>query len=527
MIVLELPAVLFLSFILRCLFIFAVTTDQDFHFMYVRWCRRFGLSHPPLFNWVQSGRCGYPSMPHFFVSIFPEKYWNVVGRMLNILYDLISIIVVYGFARWTFSRVNLHAASLFPLSWAGWAAFLYATSPIMFPTSARLKAFGGRTIGHMFVTCFCAVSGAAEVTGNNLLYLLCIPLSLLTVLSSTFSSQVLVCFSAFLSLFLFTPWPFLSVVASVGMGLFLPRLDVKEILRYTLHLYRWYLQSIDKNSPIANRNKLKDLLRLPLDMIQHPIKAAMTVFQDSSFIIALYSFPQVILLAAWAVTHSSAVFSSPFSGIDGFFVSISAAGIAVFILTSFRPFIIFGQAERYLEHAAPWVCILFVWKAALLGYAYWFLLIAYINLVGILLNFIFVMGTMYLKQFSMQPEPLLNQALKELRKIQKPKVLTIPTELAYLFSGYHDDPEAKYCYDWMLEDKGGLRYMLDERHVYQYPKSDLNYFVRKYGVNTIIVLKKKMERAHQFDIHYDLNAFKTLFENEEYHIYQRISQGDG
>lgn len=523
MMVLELSCIFLLSFLLRCLFILSHTTDQDFHFMYVRWCRRFGLSHAHIPGWVQSGKCGYPSFPHFIVSLFPEKYWNVAGRMLNILYDLISIIVAYCFAKWTFSRVHLPVASPFPLSWEGWAAFLYATSPIMFPNSARLKAMGGRTIGHLFVTCFCAVTGVAEMTENNLLYFFCVPLSLLTVIASTFSSQVLVCFSAFLSLFLFTPWPFLSVVASVCIGLFIPHLDVKEILRYTIHLYLWYLQSIDKNSPIANRNKIKNLFRLPLDIIRQPIRAAMTIFQDSSFIIALYSLPQIVLLSVWAVQHSSVILSSPFSGMEWFLVTVSAAGLSVFILTSFRPFIIFGQAERYLEHAAPWICILFVWKAAVLGQTAWFFPLFYMNLIGILLNFIVVMGPLYLKQFSMQPEPFLKQILKELLKIQKPKVLTIPTELALLVSSYHDDPEAQYCYDWMLEDNGGLRYMLEERHVYQYPTSDLNYFVKKYGINTIIVLKKKLERARDFDIDYDLSAFKALYENEEYQVYQLIS----
>jgi hypothetical protein len=131
-----------------------------------------------------------------------------------------------------------------------------------------------------------------------------------------------------------------------------------------------------------------------------------------------------------------------------------------------------------------------------------------------------------MKQFNMRPDHPLRDGLKALETIPEPRILTIPTKLAFLVSAYCEQPGVKFCYDWMTEEPGGLVYMLAEREVYQYPKSDLAYFSKKYGINTLFIEKKYLPKATGFGIRYALDKLDLLYENEVYSIH-RLTPKDG
>ncbi len=295
---LELPFLLAFGLVFRFLFILGPTTDQDYHLAHARWAKASGLRHLPVADSVMNAASGYPLLPHLVISFFPRRTWNFVGRLLNILYDLGSIALVYGFSASLFESPERRPALPAPFSAAGWATLLYSTSPVLFPVTARLKAMGGRTFGHLMTTAYFCVLGAAWRTEDPRLLGLGIPFGVGILIGSNFATQVLFFFSLVLGLFLWTPAPVVVLAAVFLVAWFCPFLGYRPVFRYTIALYRWYLRSIDKNSPIADRNRLLDHLRLPVTFFRKPALFLRTLFENSSWFIGAYGLPTLVILIA-------------------------------------------------------------------------------------------------------------------------------------------------------------------------------------------------------------------------------------
>ncbi len=197
------------------------------------------------------------------------------------------------------------------------------------------------------------------------------------------------------------------------------------------------------------------------------------------------------------------------------------AGLAAFVLTSFRPMTVWGQEERYLEFASPWIAPLFVATAQAWGRTDLFLPLVLLHLLGIAVHFIYILAPEYQKLLRDRPPEPLKGALDAMASVPSPRILTIPMKLAFLAISHNQVPDAKYCLDWLTEVPGGFDYMLAEREVYQYPKTDLSYFSGKYGINTILVEKRHLAKAAGLAIHYSFDGCDLLYENETYCVYRR------
>lgn len=524
MVSLEITLILALAFILRLLFILGRSSDQDFHLLNTKWISRDGLKRSALPDSLVSGYNAYPSLPHFFIHLFPKPLWNVAGRLLNILYDLVTVLIVYFVARIVMgSSQPLSAASTTvygSLSPAGWTALVYATSPILFPLSDRLKAMGGRTMGLMLVTIYLTMLGYAVAREDLWLGLACVPIGILAILASLFSAQVLVLFSLFASAFLFRPMPLVILAATFAVGLAIPPLEIKKILSYHYHLYGWYFRSIDKNSPITHRNRFKDLFLLPKLLFREPKRFVRTLFLDNSFFIAAYSLPALLIVLYGIATSPGEHFLGGGGLVVPYLKAVMLSGLAAFLLTSFRPFTVWGEAERYLEFASPAITLLFVDFAVRQGFPQVLFLVLLLNIAFSILNFELSMQRDYLSLLSIKPGETLASVLGVVDKLDHPRILTIPTKLAYLVSAYSNHPKAAYCYDWISQEKTGFRYMLDEREVYQFPKRDLDYFIGKYGINLLIVDQFSLRKAQELKIDYGLDKRELLMQNDDYRVYK-------
>jgi hypothetical protein len=142
----ELLAVLLVGLVSRSLFLLAEGTDQYSHIWLIKKRREFGnLWEDHVDNSVIEGYRGYPPLAHYLVSLFPEKLWIAAGRLLNITYDLVSIIIIYYLTDHLFRDVwDIRPTAA--LDGPTVVSLLYATSPILHPVTARLKAIGGRTL---------------------------------------------------------------------------------------------------------------------------------------------------------------------------------------------------------------------------------------------------------------------------------------------------------------------------------------------------------------------------------------------
>lgn len=520
----ELIFILLLGFILRFIFILGQTCDQDFHLYYPKVTQEHKLRFPALKDSLIKGYLGYPSLPHYIVSWFPRKIWPLIGRALNIGYDLLTVIIVYFLAVFVFSKQPSLVTNQPILSAAGWVGLLYATAPTMFPITARLKAMGGRTMGPLLTTIYFIFVGAGLLSGHAIYFLLAFPFGILTILASIFGFQVLAAFSFLVSLFVWSPWPIVLFVSVVLVGIILPGLDIKKLLTAHVTSYRWYLKSIDKNSPMAERNRWRNYKNLWHDLKTNPLKGFQTIFQDTSWFIGLYSLPLLPVLICWLAFFPTARQFVAASATSWYFMAIILSGLVVFVLTSFRPLSIFGQAERYLEYATPAFVLLFVMLGIHLQSYKALLAMFVLNIFFIIINFIAVMGESYWAQlFAKAPVPLM-ECVEALQKISEPRILTIPSAHTYLIAAYLDHPKAQYHHDWIVEPHKGYQYMLDERPVFQFSRPDFDYFISKYGVNTVVVKKRYLEKALKFGIQYSFTPYHLLFENEEYAVYSLSTQ---
>ncbi len=516
----ELGLILVLGGSLRFLFILSSTTDHGYHLRNIKWVKENGFKFPLVSDSIVCGRNIYPPLPHWIISLFPRSRWNAVGRILNIVYDLFSIIIIYIFSTILFEKGSwFHQlrADWMILSPGGWVTLLYSTSPLLFPITARLKTIGGRTLGHMLTNLYLAIMGYAIIFGNHWLLIACIPVGIAAILASIFAMQTLILYSLFLSVFLFDFYPVLTIFCVIAVGIILPGLHIRTLFLQNFYHYKWYLRSIKRGSPIENRNTAKTLMSLPRDLIHNKMRFVRNLFENNSFFIAIYSLPALIPVLYWTIASNSV--STEGHAYPIFFIAMLFSSIAIFLLTSFWPLIILGQAERYLESVSPYIMVLLLVHVVERNLFFLLSLFFLINFVFIIANFILIMGKEYLSQLVTKPDDKLKPVLEMLGNMREPRIMTIPTRLAYIVSTYLDHNNASYCYDWITQDGSGYQYMIKERERYQYPMTNLRYYTEKYKVNTFIVSKKSLAKARDQNIQYDFSKSLLLMENDLYMVY--------
>ena len=182
--------ILFCSFMLRLIFILGDTSDDYFHLWNVGLVKKNKtFICPAVSNSIIKGYKGYSSLPHAIISLFPKQYWVFAGKILNIAWDILSIILLYFL-------VVLCLAWIYP-DMSSWQRFyskltiiaLYSFSPILFPISARLKTMGGRVLGNLINIIYFTFFVFAYLFGYSWCYLGCIIFGLIMVYASQFGLQ--------------------------------------------------------------------------------------------------------------------------------------------------------------------------------------------------------------------------------------------------------------------------------------------------------------------------------------------------
>jgi hypothetical protein len=132
---------------------------------------------------------------------------------------------------------------------------------------------------------------------------------------------------------------------------------------YALHLRRSHVQMLaamagalrggwfDGDS-IQRRNRWSDVLRFPMDLFRQPQRARLLAHKENTWLIVLTLMPLVpacFLLGGPAGGAAAGILHDA-----GGYVW---AGLAVFAATSLRPLLFLGEAERYVEHVVPLLCV--------------------------------------------------------------------------------------------------------------------------------------------------------------------------
>lgn len=511
--------ILAVSLSLRAIFIMVPTSDMFLHMWHIEKSRRFGFGNHRAFKSLISGTQGYPSLPHYIVSRFPEKHQIKTAYSLNLIYDGISILCVYLISKLIFSNYGVFDSSLV-LSPHLVVTLLYATTPILFPVTTRLKTFGGRTFGNLLATVYFSALGAGLLTGNLAYYVVCIGAGLLILLASQFGMQVMLFFSIVLSLLYLNPIPIVLVATVALIGITVPALGIRDFFKFKINHYRWYVKNSRGVEGATGRNRWIDFVQYPRVLISDPKRLLQLTFYKLTPVIAAYTVPTLTLLVYWGVVRRDAFGTLLADDVFRFVFLVALSSLIVFVLISTKWLYFLGQAERYFEYSAGAICIVFVAVCAALGQgAFWFYVFLF-QVTVIIVNFVVSLRATFAASLKGNAGALFDDLTTFIDSQGASKILTIPLKLNFRI-GTQTADDVRCYYQFITENKiDGFRRQQADEKVYNFVVPDLKYFNATYGIDTIVAAKDAIERAKDYDIHYDFSDLTLAFENDAYCVYR-------
>lgn len=293
---------------------------------------------------------GYPVLFHWLLARLPRGAWVPAGFLLNAAFDLLSAVGVALLVAllWTNGGDGHGWAAI-----AAGAAFLFC--PALLPPTARMMAFNGRAFGLLLFNLYALVLGAHLVTGHWFFIALAVVLLVAITLSSQFAFQAAVALTVVVTAW-YQAW-FAGAVTLVAFGALaaIRVVGLREPLRYFAGLYRWAFANRHRNTAPAVRSRWYVMARTHWRARQWRALWLSLFMHSAPVIIALYGVWVWVVLALALETPSSS-WRDP---VMEYATVASFAMLATAVLTSFQPFSIFGQAERYLENgAAPTAVVL-------------------------------------------------------------------------------------------------------------------------------------------------------------------------
>jgi hypothetical protein len=512
-----------MGLVFRSLFLLVDGSDLYSHIWLVKKRREFGnLWEDHVDDSVIEGYRGYPPLGHYLVSLFPEEHWIAAGRFLNITYDLVSIIIIYYLTDYLFSDV-WHIRRTGTSGGAMAVSLLYATSPILHPVTARLKAIGGRTLGNLLCLIYIVLFAYGFLYGKYWAYPLCIPLAWAIVLTSQFSMQYLVFSSLFLSLLYLDIIPFALVFFSIIMGIFIPKLGIRKLLQRKIDHYIWYVRNYNKGTTASNRNNIRDIVLLPYYLLKNPRYFFKLCLFKITPIIAAYSLPPLLLFVIWFIMNPDQINLLANNKVSLFLSYLVLSTFFIFSLTSLKPLLFLGQAERYFEYSSGFLYIL------LYFYVYignikteFFLPLFSFQIAVIIFHYFYSQRSTIKEHFLRREKHAFKDLIDYLKEVRGLRLLSIPTKMNFKIATLVNDRDAKFYYDNISRHNkiDGIKYMEEDHVTLHYVKADMDYFVGRYGINTVVAEKRSLGNALEHGIKYNFDNEDKIYENDEYLVYR-------
>jgi len=505
----SLVVALFLALVTRVLFWSTKSTDDMVHLWNVRLRKKHGniQSHEPLDS-VVPGMRGYPTLAHWVVSLFPEDKWRLAGKSLNVGYDLVLVLLAWG------TGVILFPEKVDGVSLPFLIAVLVATSPSLLPVTSRIKSMGGRTLGNLLVFGYFNALWFGLYGFPVFGVIASVICFLLVVLSSKFALQAILFMTPLVALFSLSMFPLLVLCVSIAATFLVPGLGLREVLGFMYAHSRWYHRNSHIGTTASARNRWADIRDLPMYFKSNKDVFWGILFRRSSYFIGLYSFPLVWFVFLWLGQGGDEM------GYITYAAYTTIASFCIFLLTSLKPFLFLGQAERYLEYVVPFASVVGVatFSQGLISMDVMYGLV-FFQLSMTLINCIYS-NYAQVKQAIAKPTPSAVQAFLDMSSGFS--VLTIPTKFAHEFSSMRG-PNTFY-YRAINTPKNGLLYKEEDYAWFEMPREDLTHFYIKYGVDTVIVHKPFLSKAQERGLDYKLEQYSVLYEDDAYLVVSIVSE---
>lgn len=475
---------------------------------------------------IPDGFNGYPRFNHFIISIFPEKHWQRAGYLLNIFYDVLTAILLYlALKVFVNEGVVGSSSSQYAIPFLG--ALLYVSTPAFFPViGTRLKSFGGRALGALFFFLYFSFLGSGLLYDFIPGFILASIIGTLIIFTSQFSLQAVIFTTLFLSIFYFTFIPLLVLVGAVLLGAIVAPKHLKHYITGKANHYVWYFRNQHSNvGSTSARNRLRDYIYLPVYLFRDKKKFLHSVTRNLTFVIALWFVPGLALLVVAGIVSPGVITEFSSEPMSQFLIAVVGGGVVAFVLTSLKPLLFLGEAERYLEQCVPFISVLIVlfgWQAGWDHAVFFFLLILQISIViGILIKTKLL--TDIIESFKM-PDESQDPLYQYLNSIDSSlRILTIPAKNSWKHAYFVDNENIKFYRMFEHGENGidGYRYMDEDLIQFSIPRTDLDFFKKKYDINCIIIQKTTLQRLKKEGVNYILDNYNLLIESENYLLYSK------
>jgi hypothetical protein len=423
--------------------------------------------------------CPYTSYPQFFHKLMASllgfdrflKFKQSINPVLDALFNMVFFVFSYFFIFGPGMMMSKTGQNGLLLAFI--TSILYLFSPLMIFFEARVINFGERLFSYI-IGMLSIISVILYLNTKNIAFLLpAVFFNVLVIFSSQFTTQVILFFHLFSSIFMQDVFPFLTVLSAWGVSFSIaPRIMVSFIKAKYLHI-RWYYRAL--------KNKTHDIAFLYRNLLPRMI---------------VYGLPY--LLAAVYIKDIIPLSRQPlFQGITVYCIGSICTFILIY-LPVFRPF---GEAVRYLEYSLPFVIITLVYTCALNNR--WIIL-------GILMTVNLLSTFHYILKFNLKTpgNPSWESMIRFLNKHEDRTLITIPLKLSYFISTHTNN---KMVNAMLL----GSDYTKIEsiRKKTEYPIDDFHKIKHDYPFDWIVCRKG-------YESSYNFSRMRIVFRDSEYIIYE-------
>jgi hypothetical protein len=516
----EVLTIFTLCFLLRFAFIITNDSDSYVHLWLIKKYKVTGFGKHSLLKSVYQGKFAYPSLPHYIVSLIPPKFQIEAAYLLNILYDCGNIFIFFLISKAIFAKYVVVNMTPY-IEPHIMATLLFGTSPILFPYTARLKSFGGRTFGNLAGIIYFASLGACLIFDNYYYLIITVFSGILILLSSQFAMQVMVFFSAILSLIYLSAIPLLALGLVFCVGMITPFLGIKDIIKFKINHYIWYTKNYQRAPSASKRNRLLDMIKYPIYLFSDPKKFYELTFKRLTLVIAGLSLPTLVFLIVFIAKDYYHFINYLDNAVVKYLASISLASLIIFALISFKWLSFLGEAERYFEYSTGAIIILFVLYCSEYGHNNLLVYMVIFHICIIIANLMASLKRLIKNAIKMDGDLNFNELVEFLNAQENGRILSIPTKLSFKLSACSYDHMAFY-HHFITEGKiDGFKRQQHDELLYNFIIPDFDYFIKTYNINTFVVEKKALKKSKKrHGIDYSFSNLKLVFNNPEYLVYQ-------
>jgi len=486
--------------------------DAYYHLLAAKRIRSNDMRMPAtLKELVLPGIYDYPPLLHYLWAIFPLKQHLKVERWSSAFIDALHAIVVYFFSGYFFSMIpSLENQSFMAFN----SALLFIMSPALLTIGTGPRAYQGtpRTLGELLFSLTMCFSLMGYLNGTLIPFFLAMLFGALLCLTSKFAVQAMVFFYLIFALVTFKGYWIMLLVGILFAALVISKGHYAKVACGHFEHSRYYLRAISKRFYLlTKRNSWKELKQTAHTIFKNPVNAAKSLFFYHSWIHLLVNHPLLFGVLFISITKSP----KGDQEISLLLLIWIAAGLIAFILTSLKPFLFLGEAERYLEY-------ILMPQVLYLGLSNYlnstpYMILGYFLALYLFFSVGFIYG--YRNKEKMLP------GFKELAdfisandRIQRilPIYLNDAVQLAYESEKTIAHFPANFRKKLMPFEKFFDFY----RKIYPFPNEDLKRLMMDYDLDTLYYASSDLEKAVSFGLNYNFDSFKIIFSNEQYTVLQ-------